>query len=200
MSEDSNNDLPVGSGNGSKNDSPRVGDRFLPLKLMIVCIGMLGFGYALVPLYDIICDITGLNGRNTALLEAQESGKTVVDENREITVYFTGVVNRGLSWQFRPTTNKMVVHPGQEYTTEFFALNEAGAAVTGNAAPSVSPNQAAKYFLKTECFCFTEQTLAAGERRDMPVRFVIDPELPKDIDSVVLAYTFYKTDQVAAAP
>lgn len=167
-------------------------NRSLLAKLLLLVVGMFAFGFALVPLYDVICDITGLNGKNSQLLEASNGGMGVIDESREVTVYFTGTVAAGLGWKFRPTVNKMVVNPGREYSTEFYAKNELDADITGNAVPSVAPNQAAKYFLKTECFCFTEQTLKAGERRDMPVRFVIDPSLPKDVDSVALAYTFYK--------
>ncbi len=166
---------------------------------MLLVVGMFAFGFALVPLYDVICDITGLNGKSSKLLEASTGGMGVVDEDREITVYFTGSVAAGLGWEFRPVVSKMVVNPGREYSTEFYAENELNADITGNAVPSVAPNQAAKYFLKTECFCFTEQTLLAGERRDMPVRFVVDPALPRDIDSVALAYTFYKTADGAVA-
>jgi cytochrome c oxidase assembly protein subunit 11 len=157
-----------------------------------VVIGMFGFGYALVPLYDAFCEITGLNGKpGIVQAEALSAG---VDQSREVTVEFIGNVNSSLKWQFYPLTKRMRVHPGEVYQTEYYARNLADSDVVGQAVPSVTPAVASKHFDKTECFCFTRQAFAAGEGREMPVRFVVNTRLPKDISTVTLAYTFFKVD------
>lgn len=160
------------------------------MRLALVVLAMFGFGYALVPLYDVLCDITGLDGR-TGVVQAA----AVVEEpdtSRLITVELVGTVNSTLRWEFRPITPKLKVHPGKLYSTRFYAKNLADETVVGQAIPNVSPNTASRYFNKTECFCFTQQTFAAGEGRDMPVTFVIDKNLPQDVHTVTLSYTFFK--------
>jgi len=115
-----------------------------------------------------------------------------------VTVEFDGNVNSGLFWAFHPSKLSMKVHPGVLYDATYWAKNESDHAIVGNAAPSITPNLASKYFSKTECFCFTAQTLAAGESRDMPVRFIVDPDLPRDVGTITLSYTFYKNDTLTA--
>ena len=153
---------------------------------------MFGFGFALVPLYDIFCEITGLNGK-TGVVEESAVPDTV-DTTREITVEFVANVNSALPWEFRPVQKKMRVHPGQVYSASFVAHNLADRTLVGQAVPSVSPAVASRYFDKTECFCFTRQRFEAGESREMPVRFVVGTRLPKDVSTVTLAYTFFNAD------
>lgn len=161
-------------------------------RLILVTVGMFGFGYALVPIYDVFCELTGVNGRPGAVQADALSNE--VDQSREITVQFLGNLNSSLPWEFYPLEKTMKVHPGQVYETEFFAKNLAGQPLVGQAVPSVAPAEASKYFNKTECFCFTRQLFAAGEGRKMPVRFVVGTSLPKDISTITLAYTFFKID------
>lgn len=160
--------------------------------LLLVVIGMFGFGYALVPLYDVFCEITGLNGK-PGVVQAQALGKGV-DQSREVTVEFIGNVNSSLKWQFYPLSKRMQVHPGKVYETTYYAKNLSDVDVVGQAVPSVTPAVGSKHFNKTECFCFTRQAFAAGEGREMPVRFVVDTGLPKEISTLTLAYTFFKVD------
>ena len=158
----------------------------------MVVLGMFGFGYALVPLYDVFCEITGLGGR-TGVVQA-ESLDRVVDENRLVTVQFDGTVNSALPWEFRPVAAQMQIHPGQVYEAQFIARNRSEHDTIGQARPVVSPAVASKYFNKTECFCFTEQSLAGGEERAMPVRFVVSRELPAEIGTLTLSYIFFRID------
>lgn len=161
-------------------------------RLLLLTVAMFGFGYALVPLYDAFCEITGLNGRPGVVQAEALSGE--VDQTREITVQFLGNINSSLPWEFYPLEKTMKVHPGQVYETEFFAKNLASHPLVGQAVPSVAPAEASKYFNKTECFCFTRQLFAAGEGRNMPVRFVVGTSLPKNVSTITLAYTFFKVD------
>lgn len=165
-------------------------------RLWLLTLGMFGFGFAMVPFYDVFCEWTGLNGR-TASAPAQELRQTV-DRERTVTVEFVASVNQDLPWEFRPEVVRMQVHPGQAYTTRFFARNKRDAAMVGHAVPSVAPGVAARHFQKTECFCFTEQRFEAEEGRWMPVRFTVAPELPGKIEVVTLSYTFFDTGKVAA--
>lgn len=167
-----------------------------PLKLMVVVIAMFGFGFALIPLYNVICDVTGLNGK-TGVVDEQRARAYQVDEDREIVVEFVANLNQGMDWEFRPTVHKMTVHPGKVYSTEFFAQNEYPVDMIGQAVPSVMPNVASRYFSKTECFCFTNQRFQAGESRSMPVSFIIDPAIPKNVHTVTLSYTFFDVTQTA---
>jgi cytochrome c oxidase assembly protein subunit 11 len=119
-------------------------------------------------------------------------------DGRWVTVQFDGGVNSKLPWAFHPERLTMRVHPGQQYEAKYFARNTGTRAIVGNAVPSVAPARASGYFSKTECFCFTAQTLAAGESRDMPVRFIVDPALPADVNTITLSYTFYKNEAQTA--
>ena len=158
--------------------------------LLIVVIAMFGFGYLLVPLYNVICDITGLNGK-TGQISAAEAATRQIDKNRTIKVQFVTNNTAGSPWDFRPNELQMEVHPGGVYQTTFRAVNKTAHSLVGQAIPSLAPQKAALYFNKTECFCFSNQGFKPHEGRDMPVQFIVDPDLPAYIDSLVLSYTFF---------
>jgi cytochrome c oxidase assembly protein subunit 11 len=164
------------------------------LKLSLIPILMFGFGFALVPLYDVFCDITGLNGK-TGRVEASTIDLSRVDTSRTIEVRFIASINAGLPWSFEPVVKKMEVHPGKLYEAMYQVRNTTGKATTGQAVPSVSPGLAAEHFNKTECFCFTQQELAGFERRDMPLRFIIDSAISENIEQITLSYTFFSVDK-----
>ncbi len=165
--------------------------------LTLLAVGMFGFGYLLVPLYDKFCEITGIGGR-TGEGVAAESLITEIDKSRKVTVHFDATVNSALPWRFEPTERMMDVHPGKLYETEYVAYNLSDKPVIAQAVPSVSPGRASLFFNKTECFCFTEQLLGPGESRDMPVRFIVDPNLPQGTSLVTLSYIIYKDDAATA--
>jgi cytochrome c oxidase assembly protein subunit 11 len=158
--------------------------------LVFVVIGMFGFGFALVPLYDVLCDITGLNGKIGQTGVSKEITYKV-DQNREVTVEFMTSLNESTPMKFRSERPKLIVHPGEYYRVNFYAENETDKDMVAQAIPSISPGLAAEYFIKTECFCFTEQEFKARENKVMPVRFVVSPDLPTDYKTVTLAYTFF---------
>lgn len=162
------------------------------IKMVLVAILMFGFAFALVPLYNVFCEITGLNGKTSGQVEEDVLKTQIVDENRLVTVQFDGSVNSELNWEFKPTEFEMQVIPGKLYKTNFYAKNLSDIDVTGRATYSVSPGKASLYFNKTECFCFTEQTLKAQEEVLMPVRFIVDSKLTKDVNIMTLSYTFFK--------
>ncbi len=167
-------------------------------KLGLFAIAMFGFGYALVPIYDVICDITGLNGK-TGTIEQEQVAKLVVDADRLVTVEFDTNVNSKLPWTFKAKNYKLKVHPGDIADMVFVVENKSGQQIVGQAIPSVAPAQASLFFNKTECFCFTQQTLGPYEQREMLVRFVVDSNLPKKISTLTLSYTFFMapgTDEV----
>ncbi len=166
------------------------------VKLFFIAIAMFGFGYALVPLYDVLCDITGLNGKSATVFE-QQVADFEIDETRTVTVEFLTNLNQGMLWEFKPTVTKMEVRPGKSYQAQFFVSNKSANTMIGQAIPSVAPNSAAKHFIKTECFCFTNQTLAASQSLEMPVVFVINPELPSQITTITLSYTFFDISNTA---
>ncbi|MEO7824471.1 MAG: cytochrome c oxidase assembly protein [Paraperlucidibaca sp.] len=158
--------------------------------LLLSVVGMFIFAVFLMPpLYDAFCELTGLNGKpnSTAAAASRE-----VDLNRTITVEFLTSVDAGLPWQFKGERNAIDVHPGQINTVSFEVVNNADEAVIGRAIPSISPALGASHLKKTECFCFREQTLQAGQTLDMPVVFYIDPDLPKSVKTITLAYRFYR--------
>ena len=158
---------------------------------------MFAFGFLLVPIYDVFCQITGVGGKvdtTRAVLAHDE----IADESRLITVEFVGNVNEYAPWEFHPTVISMKVHPGQLYDATFFARNLTNRDIVGQAVPSVAPGVAAKYFRKTECFCFTAQNFAAEEARTMPIRFSVDPKLPDHIDRLTLSYTFFVNQTLAS--
>ena len=168
-------------------------NRKLVGRLGLVVLAMFGFGFALVPLYDVFCEVTGLNGK-TGRVAVEDVLSGQVDTEREVTVEFVVAVNSDLPWDIKPLVRKIRVHPGEITEVKYGARNVTGGTVVGQAVPSLVPGLASKYFNKTECFCFTKQTLAAGEYKEMPLRFVVDPALPKDVNSVALSYTFFRMD------
>ncbi len=161
-------------------------NRVLLRKLLVVVVGMFGFGFLLVPFYEKICEVTGI--RNLAAGDAVAN--TQVDASRTVNVVLD-TNTRDLPWEFRAEERTVHVHPGEVRQVLFEVVNRTDRPVTGQAIPSYGPAQAAQYFRKLECFCFSTQTLQPGERREMPVVFVIDPALPKDIPDVALSYTFF---------
>jgi cytochrome c oxidase assembly protein subunit 11 len=163
----------------------------LALKLAAAAVGMFGFGYALVPLYKVVCQYTGLGGR-TGTITAEAAAAQGIDAKRSVLVEFDTNVNGALPWAFAAGQRSVRVHPGEITEVSFIVENTSGRAIAGQAVPSVTPAKASPYFNKTECFCFTQQRLAAGERREMPVRFVVGPELPPSVTTVTLSYTFFE--------
>lgn len=177
-------------------DTRRRANRSLVLGLVAMTAGSFAFGWALVPLYNVFCRVAGIG---SAEAKAGPSTATeAVDLNREITIEFVADPASVGSFEFRPKTAAMRIHPGKLYDTEFYARNLTSVASVAQAVPSISPGEAAKYFHKTQCFCFSPQKFGVGEGRDMPVRFIVDPGLPSHIDKITLAYTFFDTTQSAA--
>jgi cytochrome c oxidase assembly protein subunit 11 len=167
-------------------------NRSLALRLAGMALGAFAFGFALVPLYDVMCTLTGYgNAKSLAQAATVAEGTEREDVTRLVTVEFVAQLPSVGSWQFAPRVRSMQVHPGRLYQTSFSAHNLTGRATVAQAVPSVAPSQAAAFFHKTECFCFTPQGFAVGEQRDMPVRFIVDPALPAHVDRITLAYTFY---------
>ena len=167
----------------------RDSNRKLMLKLLGFAFGSFAFGFALVPFYDVLCDLTGF-GNQKALAEARVAVEQP-DDSRTITIDFIADLPSVGNWEFRPTVASMQVHPGRLYKTEFFAHNLTGHETTAQAVPNIAPGKAAGFFRKTECFCFTPQHFAVNEQRPMVVRFVVDPAIPRSVDRITLSYTFY---------
>jgi cytochrome c oxidase assembly protein subunit 11 len=161
----------------------------LTLKLLAFALGSFAFGFALVPLYDMLCDLTGFG--NQKALAQQRLSIEAPDDSRTITVDFVADLPSVGNWEFRPLVSSMQIHPGRLYSTEFLAHNLTGRDTVAQAVPNIAPGQAAGYFRKTECFCFTPQKFAINEQRPMPVRFVVDPAIPRSVDRITLSYTFY---------
>jgi cytochrome c oxidase assembly protein subunit 11 len=161
----------------------------LTLKLLGFALGSFAFGFALIPLYDVLCDITGF-GNQRALAE-QRLTVEAPDDSRTINVDFIADLPSVGNWEFRPAVGSMKIHPGRLYETEFTARNLTGHDTIAQAIPNIAPGQAAGYFRKTECFCFTPQKFAVDEARPMVVRFVVDPAIPRSVDRITLSYTFY---------
>ncbi len=164
-------------------------------KLALVAVAMFAFGYALVPLYDVLCEVTGLNGKTGRI----ESASDAVDTSRSVKVEFVAESMAGLPWEFRPVERSVNVHPGETREVKYLVHNRSSEPVTGQAVPSVTPGIAAAHFNKIECFCFTQQTLKPGETREMPVRFVVSPKLPDGVQTLTLAYSFFNIDKAQAA-
>ncbi len=169
--------------------------RTIRRSVLIVC-GMFFFGFALVPLYDVFCEVTGINGKTSGeRYEGVTAGK--VDESRTVRLQFVASTNAEMPWEFRPGEFELVVHPGEVRDTVYLARNLAERDMVGQAVPSVSPGLAAKYLHKVECFCFQQQPLAAGAEAELPLRFMIDPEIPEDIHTLTLSYTLFNADRAA---
>ncbi|CEJ96355.1 Cytochrome oxidase biogenesis protein Cox11-CtaG, copper delivery to Cox1 [Caballeronia glathei] len=165
-------------------------NRSMLVKLVVVALLMFGFGFALVPMYRAICAITGINNLVQRDVGAREAKNTQVDASRTISIEFDANARGPL--QFKPEQSSLDVHPGEVMTVMYQVTNEQGRTVQAQAIPSYAPKQATEYFKKIECFCFTQQTLAANETKRMPVVFVVDPKLPKDVKTITLSYTFFE--------
>jgi len=164
-------------------------NRNMLFKLAFIALGMFGFGFALVPFYEKICQITGINN----LLQADTVTNTQVDLARSVVVEFDANTH-DMPWLFRPLDASVTVHPGQLTTIKYEVVNTRDRPVSGQAIPSYGPQYAGQYFRKMECFCFNKQTLAAGETRQMPVTFVVDPALPAEVGTITLSYTFFEVE------
>ncbi|HEX9396376.1 MAG TPA: cytochrome c oxidase assembly protein [Burkholderiales bacterium] len=164
-------------------------NRRLSLRLAIVALGMFAFGFALVPFYDQICAAVGLN---SLVEKSDRPANSQVDATRTVTIELDSNTATGLPWQFRPLLRHVKVHPGEMTTVEYEIVNTRSERITGQAVASYGPQFAGEYFKKIECFCFTHQTLEAGETRRLPVVFVIDPKLPRSVNSIALSYTFFE--------
>ena len=169
-------------------------NRSILVKLLIVTVGMFGFGYALVPLYKMICEATGIYEVEKA---DAVPANTQVDLSRLVTLEFDTNIRSDLPWQFRPLQTSVKVHPGQLVQVAYEVHNRSDQPIAGQAIPSFGPQVAGQYFRKLECFCFTTQRFAAGEVRQMPVVFVIEPGLPRDVNTVTLSYTFFRVEGAA---
>lgn len=181
----------------AKDDVARQ-NRRTTLRLAALTLAMFAFGFVVMPpMYGAFCEITGLNGKTERISTAQAAAMTV-DRSRLVTVEFVTSVAAGMQWEFRPEATRVRVHPGEIAEANFYARNMLDHASVGQAVPSVAPNSAARYFQKTECFCFTRQPLAAREERKMPVRFIVNPALPREVTTVTLSYTFFMAPETAA--
>lgn len=157
--------------------------------LLLVAGGMFGFGFALVPFYNVFCEWTGLNGKPATGAVAEAGFKA--DETRELTLEFVTALNENMPLAFRAEKARMKIHPGQYYTVNFYAENLTDHKLAGQAIPSIAPGTAAQYLKKTECFCFSRQEFEPHKERKMPVRFVIDPAVPETVRDMTLSYTFF---------
>jgi len=168
-------------------------------KSIAVVFGMLAFVFVgLVPMYNLICEWTGLTGKTAGKYELTTTD-TSVDMSRTIKVQFLANNNEGMPWQFRPVETSVEVHPGELKTVYFYAKNETGKDMIGQAVPSLSPFNLTEYFHKTECFCFQQQPLAGGEDAEMGLQFIVDKEIPADVELMTLSYTLFDVTQMASA-
>lgn len=174
--------------------------RQLLLKLLAVIALAFAFGFALVPLYDVFCQVTGLNGKTgvkpgtlglAGISNPVTAPPSSIDRSRTVTVEFMGTVMPGLPWEMTPLTPSLDLHPGELHQASFRVHNLSDKTIVGQAIPSVSPGLAAQHFEKLDCFCFAQQTLAPGETKEMPLTFIVKPELDKDIRTITLAYAFF---------
>jgi cytochrome c oxidase assembly protein subunit 11 len=168
----------------------------LVTKLLLIVVLMFGFGYALVPLYDVLCSFAGQNIKLQGSNENAGEPAYVIDEKREIRVEFITSLNEKTPMMFRAEVPSIKVHPGQYYTVRFYAKNNSSTQLKAQAIPSISPGLAEEYFKKTQCFCFTTQTFEGNEEKTMPVRFVVDPKLPERYKTITLSYTFFDRTNV----
>ena len=168
---------------------PVRSNRAMLAKLCIVAVVMFGFGFAMIPFYNKICEVTGLRDIDIA----DEVANTQIDASRSVRIEFDANLNK-LPWSFRPLTPIVSVHPGELTQIVYEVENTTDRPMTGQAIPSYGPRRAAEYFKKLECFCFTKQSFAPHEKRQMPVVFVVDPKLPADVATITLSYTFFEVE------
>jgi cytochrome c oxidase assembly protein subunit 11 len=178
--------------------SSKAGTSKIVRQLLFVVIGMFCFGFAMVPLYDILCDVTGFNGKTAGKYISKEEQE--VNEERLVTVQFLASNNANMPWEFRPKVRSMQVNPGKLSSAEFYARNVSQNPMIGQAVPSVTPFHAAEFLHKTECFCFEQQQLSQGEELLMPLRFIVDSQIPQNVKTLTLSYTLYDvTEQIGLA-
>jgi len=172
-------------------------NRTLLGQLLLLAAGMFAFAiFVMPPLYDLFCEITGLGGKTKGVYEAVE---VKIDTSREVEVQFLASNNESMPWVFQPTEHHVVVHPGEARKVTFFAHNTTGRDMVAQAIPSMVPNNTADYFHKTECYCFNNQPLAAGEKAELDLIFIVDPDLPASVNSLTLSYTLFDiTDSVSS--
>ncbi len=168
-------------------------NRRLTRQLWWFVVGAFAFGWALVPLYDVLCSVTGYGSKKELLVAAHAAER--VDVNRVVTVEFLSTVPTVGTWEFAPEQSEIRVHPGQLYEATFRAKNLIAQPVTAQAVPSIAPNEATQYFRKTDCFCFTPQHFEANQERELKVRFFVDPALPRNMDRVTLGYAMFDVPQ-----
>jgi len=163
-------------------------DRHLALKIGMMGLAMFGFGFALVPLYDAFCAVTGFGGRTA---EVAAPAVEAPDRDRTVRVEFLSSVASGAPFTLAPEVSHLEVHPGQLYETHYRARNLTGSALVGQAVPSVAPGPVARYFQKTECFCFTSQEFRPHEELVLTLAFIVAPELPSHVDTLSLSYAYF---------
>lgn len=167
-------------------------------KLAGVAVIMFAFVFVvMVPLYNVLCDVLGINGKTDG--QAYTAVPAAVDESRTVTIQFVATNNEGMPWEFRPTKTMMKVHPGAVNDTVFFAHNPQPNAMVAQAIPSISPARAVQYFHKTECFCFGQQPLAGGASAQLPLQFIVDQDVPRDIGTITLSYTIFDVTKMAGS-
>ena len=174
-------------------------------RLLLLVAAAFVFAFAMVPLYNVLCEATGFNGKTTGgivrdgfavggLKAGTTAPKPAVDVTRTVRVEFTGTVMPGLPWDMRPLTTQLDIHPGELQQVSYLVRNTSDRTITGQAVPSVTPGQAAQHFEKIECFCFEQQTLAPGESQEMPLAFIVKPAVDRDIAHITLSYAFFSID------
>jgi len=184
---------PVQEDSRSTQASPS--NRKIVLTLVLVTVGMFGFGYAMLPLYSVLCKVTGLGGRS---VQVAKDNSAVAVSDREIKIRFLATTNSGLPWVFQPLVNSKAVRLGEMSDAMYSAMNLTNEVTLGHATYNVMPPEASLYFVKTECFCFSEQLLTAQQTRQLPVHFFISPDLPERISEITLSYTFYRDNDANA--
>lgn len=180
--------------NKMKTRSQQQKNRRLVAILTAAVVVMFGFGFALIPLYNVLCNVFGINGKTSNSSQQQAA---TIDHSRSIKIQFVAHTQSSLDWKFHPETRNTTIHPGENTEVAYFAKNLTAKSMAVQAIPSVTPGQAANYLKKTECFCFTQQILKAGQAKSMPILFHLDSNLPKNIKEITLSYTLFKATKPA---
>jgi len=189
----------TGSDIAARQAAAAASTRRTVVRLGLGTVGMFAFAFALIPLYDVICEVTGLNGKTSGEY-AYTAADLEADESREIHVRFVTNVNAGMVWDFGSEASGMRVMPGKMYEATFYAHNPTDRVMVAQTIPSMAPGRSAAFFHKTQCFCFDQQTLQPGESVEMPMRFIVDRDLPESMATISLSYTMYDiTDQMMNA-
>ncbi len=184
--------------------APSSPHRRLVNRLLVAVVAAFAFGFALVPFYDVFCEVTGFNGKTRGKTEiargfgigglAKTTPPSHIDRTRTVRVEFTGTVMPGLPWDMRPLTRSLDVNPGDLQHVRYLVRNTSDRPIVGHAVPSVTPGQAAQHFEKIECFCFSQQALGPGEARELPLAFVVKPEVDADVAHITLSYAFFNAE------